>query len=85
MLEISNRDCTYVMKDPSVICENAVPTVEGIIADVINNTDKTLADSRVLVFGYGNIDNIPLSLDGSRACHKTLHSIFLLTFIFLSS
>ena len=58
MLEISNRDCVYTMRDPSVIKENAVPTVEGIIADVINNTDKTLADSRVLVFGYGNIGSL---------------------------
>ncbi len=58
MLSIAERDCTYVMKDPSVIKENAVPTVEGIIADVINNTDKTLADSHVLVFGYGNIGSL---------------------------
>lgn len=58
MLEISNRDCIYMMKDKDVISENAVPTVEGIIADVINNTDKTLADSRVLVFGYGNIGSL---------------------------
>lgn len=58
MLEVSNRSCVYMMKDKDVIRENAVPTVEGIIADVINNTDKTLADSSVLVFGYGNIGTL---------------------------
>lgn len=58
MLEVSNRNCVYMMKDKDVIRENAVPTVEGIIADVINNTDKTLADSSVLVFGYGNIGTL---------------------------
>ncbi len=58
MLEISNRSCVYMMHDKSVILENAVPTVEGIIADVINNTEKTLKDSRVLVFGYGNIGTL---------------------------
>ena len=58
MLEISNRGCIYMMHDKEVITENSVPTVEGIIADVINNTDKTLADSRVLVFGYGNIGSL---------------------------
>lgn len=58
MLEVSNRSCVYMMKDKDVIRENAVPTVEGIIADVINNTDKTLTDSSVLVFGYGNIGTL---------------------------
>lgn len=58
MLEVSNRSCVYMMKDKDVIRENAVPTVEGIIADVINNTDKTLNDSSVLVFGYGNIGTL---------------------------
>lgn len=58
MLEVSNRSCVYMMKDKDVIRENAVPTVEGIIADVINNTDKTLDDSSVLVFGYGNIGTL---------------------------
>lgn len=55
MLEISGRDCTYMMQDKEVIRENAYPTVEGIIADVINNTEITLNGSNVLVFGYGNI------------------------------
>lgn len=58
MLEIADRDCVYMMKDQNVIKENAIPTVEGIIADIINNTEITLNDSRVLVFGYGNIGSL---------------------------
>lgn len=58
MLEIADRDCIYMMKDKNVIRENAVPTVEGIIADVINNTEITLNNSKVLVFGYGNIGSL---------------------------
>lgn len=58
MLEQANRKCTYLMKDKEVIKQNAVPTVEGIIADVINNTEKTINDSNVLVFGYGNIGSL---------------------------
>lgn len=58
MLEIADRVCVYMMKDINVIKENSIPTVEGIIADVINNTEVTLNDSKVLVFGYGNIGSL---------------------------
>ena len=58
LLNVSNRKCTYIMNDINVIRENAIPTVEGIIADVIVNTEKSLNDSSVLVFGYGNIGKV---------------------------
>lgn len=58
MLKISNRDCIYMMKDKEVIRENAIPTVEGIIADLVLNTEKTIDDSSVLVFGYGNVGQV---------------------------
>lgn len=58
MLKAANRSCTFLMNDQNVITENAVPTVEGIIADVIENTEITLNDSDVLVFGYGNIGKL---------------------------
>lgn len=58
MLDIANRDCIFLMDDENVIHENAIPTVEGIIADVIVNTEKTLSDSKILVFGYGNIGKV---------------------------
>ncbi len=58
MLRVSGRDCIYMMKDKAVIRENAIPTVEGIIADLVLNTDKTINESNVLVFGYGNIGQV---------------------------
>ena len=58
MLEVSNRDCTFLMNDLNVIKENAIPTVEGILADIITNTEKTINDSNILVFGYGNIGKV---------------------------
>ena len=47
-----------MMKDKEVVSSNAIPTVEGIIADVIVNTDSTIHDTNFLVFGYGNIGQV---------------------------
>ena len=71
MLRVSNKNCIYMMKDKDVIKRNAIPTVEGVIADIINNTDKTIEDSNILVFGYGNIGSVLvkyLSLLGADIC-----------------
>lgn len=71
LLDIASRNCIYMMEDKSVIMENAIPTVEGIIADIINNTEKSLNDSHVLVFGYGNIGSLLvkyLDLLGASIC-----------------
>lgn len=71
MLDVSDRNCIYMMQDKDVIKKNAVPTVEGIIADVINNTEITLENSHVLVFGYGNIGSLLvkyLNLLGANVC-----------------
>ena len=58
MLRVSDRDCVYMMKDKDVIKKNAIPTAEGVLADVINNTECTLDNSRILVFGYGNTGKV---------------------------
>ena len=58
MLKIANKECTFLMNDTCVVKENAIPTVEGIIADIIINTDITINDSKVLVLGYGNIGRV---------------------------
>lgn len=55
ILTKANRNCTYLMKDKTVIKENAIPTVEGIIADIITNTEVTINNANILIFGYGNI------------------------------
>ena len=55
MLKRSNRQATVLMKDEDVIKQNTIPTVEGIIADIVYNTDTTINDSNVFIIGYGNI------------------------------
>lgn len=58
MLTLANRKATYLMQDKDVIKKNAVLTTEGILADIIYNTSKALNDSKILVFGYGNIGSL---------------------------
>jgi len=55
MLLHSGKNCNYFMKDPIVIKENAVCTVEGIISVLIMNTEITINGSTVMVIGYGNV------------------------------
>ena len=42
-----------IMEDHSIAVKNAVPTSEGVIAYLIGNRDYTIANSRILVVGYG--------------------------------
>jgi len=46
-------DYHVIMEDRGVTQKNAVPTSEGVIAYLIGNRDYTLANSRVLIIGYG--------------------------------
>lgn len=50
-----NKNIIYFMKDKDVILNNTILTVEGIISNIIENTDITLNNSNVMVIGYGNI------------------------------
>ena len=51
----SKKNITFLMKDKEIIEKNAIPTVEGIIGDLIKNTNITIKDSNIMVIGYGNI------------------------------
>jgi len=42
-----------IMEDRGVAIKNAVPTSEGVIAYLIANRNRTIADSRILITGYG--------------------------------
>lgn len=55
MLTMANRECLYLMQESDVVRQNIVPTVEGILADIIDNTDVTIHDSNIMVIGYGNV------------------------------
>lgn len=51
----SKKNINFLMNDIGVIKENVIPTVEGIIADIIINTDITINNSNIMVIGYGNV------------------------------
>ena len=42
-----------IMEDRGITLKNAVPTSEGVIAYLIGNRDYTVANSRILIIGYG--------------------------------
>ena len=42
-----------IMEDRGIAVKNAVPTSEGVICYLIGNRDDTIANSRILVIGYG--------------------------------
>lgn len=55
MLRISKTKAVALMDDEEVKKENGIPTVEGILGDIIYNTSFTINGSTVFVIGYGNI------------------------------
>ena len=55
LLAHSNKKCTYIMHDQAVQKENAIPTTEGIIADLVTNTEITINNAKIMVIGFGNI------------------------------
>ncbi len=55
MLALANKEAIIMMNDQEVTKENSVPTIEGIISDLIIHTDYTINQAKVLVLGYGNV------------------------------
>ncbi|MCL2574678.1 MAG: NAD(P)-binding domain-containing protein [Defluviitaleaceae bacterium] len=53
MCEENGLDYHVMMDDTSIATKNAVPTSEGVIAHLVRNRESTIADSRVLIIGYG--------------------------------
>jgi dipicolinate synthase subunit A len=51
----TNHKLSYhvMMEDAGTAVRNAVPTSEGVIAYLIQNLQRTIASSRILVIGYG--------------------------------
>jgi len=49
------HDISYyaMMEDNGVKIKNAIPTSEGVLAYLIHNLGRTVANSRILVVGYG--------------------------------
>lgn len=55
MLKLANREAIILMNDQNVVKENTIPTIEGIIGDLINHTDYTINQANILVLGYGKV------------------------------
>ena len=53
-----DKNCIDYCKCDSYAILNAIPTAEGAISFAIENTDRTLFDSKVLVIGYGRTGKV---------------------------
>jgi dipicolinate synthase subunit A len=51
----TNTKFIPLMEDMEVILPNAIVTVEGIIKNLIDNSEVTIYGSRIIVVGYGNV------------------------------
>lgn len=54
-LRDNNNIVIDIAKEKDFIINNSIPTSEGIIKCIIDNTDITINDSNILVIGFGNI------------------------------
>jgi dipicolinate synthase subunit A len=61
MLNMAQRHAVILMDDNDIKKENSIPTVEGIIADLVYNTDYTINGANILVLGYGNVGRLLVS------------------------
>lgn len=71
LLAASKKECIALMEDPNIKIENSIPTSEGIIGDLIYNTDHTINNSKIFVIGYGNVGKTlvdKLSALGANIC-----------------
>jgi len=55
LLKKSYKEAIYLMEEKDVVLDNAVITVEGILADIISNTEISINGANIMVIGYGNI------------------------------
>lgn len=58
MLKKNNNKFLDILKDERYVITNAKITVEGIIKYLIENTENTIFNSKILVLGYGRIGKI---------------------------
>jgi dipicolinate synthase subunit A len=61
MLKMADRHAVVLMDDNDIKKENSIPTVEGIIGDLVYNTEYTINGSNILILGYGNVGKLLVS------------------------
>ena len=53
IFDMKNVEIIDILQDEKVLWENAKCTAEGLIGDIILNTDFTLDNSKILIIGFG--------------------------------
>lgn len=78
---IKNVKFVDILHDETVVWNNAVLTAEGLVSSIINNTDSTIRNARILILGFGkcgiNVARILSSLSAKISIydHTALHLI----------
>lgn len=44
-----------IMKDNKLVIQNTIPTAEGVVKIIIENTDITINDSNIAILGFGRV------------------------------
>ena len=65
-MESKNNKVIDIMKNEDLAIKNTIPTAEGIIKILIENTDITINNSNIAILGFGKV--------GKQTC-KVLHSL----------
>ena len=58
MLKIADKNVIALMDEADVKKANSIPTVEGIIGDLVYNTDYTINGANIFILGYGNVGTV---------------------------
>ena len=53
--ELFGKNYKKLMSCEDVAAENSIPTAEGIISNIIENTDETINNANITVLGYGKV------------------------------
>lgn len=65
--------CIDFLQEQSVIAQNTIAAIEGILAEAIIRSHKTLFQSHCLVFGYGTCGSTLVSYLKRLGCHVTVY------------
>ena len=51
----NNNKVIDIMKNENLVIKNTIPTAEGVIKIIIENTDITINDSNIAILGFGRV------------------------------
>lgn len=65
--------CIDFLQEQSVITQNTIAAIEGILAEAITRSPRTLCQSHCLVLGYGTCGSTLVSYLKRLGCHVTVY------------